>query len=390
MSEGEQKQPRQRRPGVRFEQTQKYGKRAGADHIAGNIGHRWRSQLVTLLHRSCSSPDFAFSLIVRLWWRRRWQHLPTLPRNSANGAVADVTLDNEGPETNNGSGYKYMRAEEKAKLKSRRLERINWNPESAQGTRNRLLTASDPSTGTILHETIARNRENREGSDVIADRGPILCLPYPGNYFTKRFCKRYKQRTNPPAVKSHCYPLVQVPALPAKYSRVGGATRIFNEEESGVVPEDLSGDRYNLTVTGGPKLVREQWSKCGLTDSLNFAGRSAVVALPLFVVLRLLQCFRRNMIRRRRSRHIVPNTSRIAASPSDLPPQLWKWTARLHAEFRIVCDGLVESFNGQKALTYNAEGGHQRKLLYVREQNEGGCDSEATQGPGVRNSTSPP
>jgi hypothetical protein len=36
--------------------------------------------------------------------------------------VADVTLDNEGPETNNGSGYKYMRAEEKAKLKSRRLE----------------------------------------------------------------------------------------------------------------------------------------------------------------------------------------------------------------------------------------------------------------------------
>jgi hypothetical protein len=53
----------------------------------------------------------------------------------------------------------------------------------------------------------------------------------------------------------------------------------------------------SLPLAGGPKLVREQWSKCGLTDSLNFAGRSAVVALPLFVVLRLLQCFRRNMIR---------------------------------------------------------------------------------------------
>jgi hypothetical protein len=38
--------------------------------------------------------------------------------NSANGAVAaDVTLDNEGPETNGGSSYR-----EKARSKSRRLE----------------------------------------------------------------------------------------------------------------------------------------------------------------------------------------------------------------------------------------------------------------------------
>src|ERR1700679_3169336 len=64
------------------------GKHGGADYIAGNIGLRWGGQYVpfsdiypsydswspatfvnapgfTLLHRSCSSPDFAFSLLVR-------------------------------------------------------------------------------------------------------------------------------------------------------------------------------------------------------------------------------------------------------------------------------------------------------------------------------------
>jgi hypothetical protein len=36
-----------------------------------------------------------------------------LPRNSAKGAVADVTLDNEGPETNHGGSNKYMRVRER-------------------------------------------------------------------------------------------------------------------------------------------------------------------------------------------------------------------------------------------------------------------------------------
>lgn len=42
--------------------------------------------------------------------------------------------------------------------------------------------------------------------------------------------------------------VIQISYKP-KYSRVEGATRIFNEEESDVVPEDLSRDRYSLTVS---------------------------------------------------------------------------------------------------------------------------------------------
>ncbi|KAF8492731.1 hypothetical protein F5888DRAFT_1636885 [Russula emetica] len=247
-------------------------------------------------------------------WRRRWQHLSTLPRNSANGAVAHVTLDDEGPETN----------------------------------------------------TVVATRINYK-SEVAKD-------------FTKRFSKRYKQRTNPPIFRSHCYPLVQVPALP----RVEGATRIFNEEESDVVPEDLSGDRYSpikgkgqtaeqnssarqldpesLENSGGPtaRSVAEVWPYG------YFSGQSAVIALLLFVVFHLLQytC-------PKQFRHIVPNTSRITLSPSDLPPQLWKWTGSKLARLRA----------GSRAATSVSPRAHtmlRRMESYVRERNEKAVDdSEA-------------
>lgn len=93
--------------------------------------------------------------------------------------MADVTLDNEGPETNNGSGYKYMRAQEKAKSKSRRLDSPQLAPVSTLSAmmtpcvRDQLdppkvrkgltidscqqATQESPSTGTILHETIVCN-----------------------------------------------------------------------------------------------------------------------------------------------------------------------------------------------------------------------------------------
>ena len=90
--------------------------------------------------------------------------------------MADVTLDNEGPEKNNGSGYMHMCMQKKGKTKVSEAgesttasgtchhashddtlcqvssAQVGFTIDSCQQA-----TQESPSTGSILHETIACN-----------------------------------------------------------------------------------------------------------------------------------------------------------------------------------------------------------------------------------------